>query len=612
MSDAANKLSPLADIAVCYARQSKTVQADELAGESLSSYNQIEKAAAYCALYNLSLNRPLSEASVDLDTSGGAKQQHRKKGLRSWQLRPGLMNLYEAAKRAEFKHLIVYDLNRLGGDATELHLIREAFDDLGVTIHVIKESIRTDTEGGRLVFSVFTAFSEKRLKDISSTIRDNSLSRIKRAREAAAIGTGKGKHHGNPPSWIRIKTSHAQTPEQVAVEVQARGEKGTIGWYELNEYAQVVSEAIELRLTGLSYTEIAQCLNTADQPGGPRYRPQGGTWNAHALAHLFNPQNIHRFVGSSIFHPHGPSSEPLITHHVFPPLITEEEYARLLSLQSSLISPNLKDTRPLKLKTPGLLSGLLYCAICGARCWSNTYAETPHGRYRYYYCPRANTGVIPHPHRRADGEAPCRRMRIPPQALEQAVLYAVVDITWAMLGGEIPLRPTAPPRRRPTGGRTLADVQKAMDIQLQLVETQVITIEEFTPRWEALKKERASIEAVMKQDAPPEDGGAALQSLADTLKAHQTPANHNDWRDEWPPQRDLRLLLCQLVERIECPIIVPGERTSRFASRDAWQVRVYLKPTRYAVDYLQTKLYDERYQGERPTTIRYTEEPTGL
>ena len=101
--------------AVIYARQSKSDAEEVETGNSLSSRNQFARCQAYCDLHDFRVNVELSKAGVDLDTSGGAKEKDRKRGVRSWQKRPGLMALYEAARAGLYRHLVCYDMNRLGG-----------------------------------------------------------------------------------------------------------------------------------------------------------------------------------------------------------------------------------------------------------------------------------------------------------------------------------------------------------------------------------------------------------------------------------------------------------------------------------------------------------------
>lgn len=615
-------------LAVAYARQSKTDAEEATAGNSLSSRNQITRCQTYCQLHGFCLDLELSRACVDLDTSGGAKEKDRRRGVRSWQKRPGLMRLYEAAKERQFQHLVVYDMNRLGGNATELHLIREAFEDLGITIHFVNQGLRTDSPSGDLVFSVFASVAQQRLRDISVAFRDNARQRAE-----------EGKQHGRPPGWIEPLPSFAVTPEQVAAETQARGPRGTIGWYRLHEaLAPVYREIVAYRMAGLPYSQIAARLNDPEQEGGARATPTGRRWTAQLVAQALDSDNRLKMRGCSVYGRLRRSGDPLrlVTPGVFPALLSPEEAEALEVVQTALVTKHAinkngngeRDTR-LQQKTTLLCAGLARCALCGERLRSTVQTDRTHAdgeprRYWAYRCMAAGdkTAGVPHPTIRAGS----RTMSMAQEKLDSAVIHAL-----AQLALRLPELPRSARKRgrpeKPAGRpkRTVEEITAAIDSLLDLHAAGRVGQGDFDRRYEALGKEReaaAAWEETQRRSGEQEQGlvllTAATQSGSGLRAQEGGPPCPPD--QDQPDLATLRLILRLLASHIDCPVYGAADAGSSrrrihsttgkpTGGRERAFVRIHLKqPLPDGTTSILSGLYRAAYQGRR--TILFEQQHT--
>lgn len=97
--------------------------------------DQLHEIRAYCAAIGLSLQSEPTEIRTmdEIDT------------------------LLAAARRGEFRHLVVVSVSRLGRDLKRVYGLMQQFDAAGVTIHFARDGFDTGTAIGRFMFNIFAA-----------------------------------------------------------------------------------------------------------------------------------------------------------------------------------------------------------------------------------------------------------------------------------------------------------------------------------------------------------------------------------------------------------------------------------------------------------------------
>lgn len=611
-----NKQTFDSPVAVCYARQSKSDAEDTAAGQSLSSRNQIERCSAYCEYNGFAFDREMSVSCVDLDTSSMARAKDRAKGLRSWQKRPGLARIYAAAQEGRFQHLLCYDIYRLGGDSTELHLIREAFGDMGVTIHAVGQGIRTDQPSGEMIFSVFAGVAHDRLKTISRTFRDALRTRAE-----------SGRHLGRPPWWLEELPTYAVTPEQVAVEVSSRGPRGTIGWYRLHPVlADVAREIVARRMRGEAYSGIARALSESSPEFGrtgqaptatslgqtasvhsdmaSEHLRLGARWSSGMVNQFLRSDSRHKMRGAAIFGRLLPRDDPkrLITPGIFPALLTPAESDGLDLIQETLswrgfnAGPSSEGNKDIPHRmhqqTTCLCSGLIYCIACGARLRS--VSQSP--RYWQYICVNAaDRKEIPHPTMQGRGGMMC----LSRQKVDDAVILGLAHLAAnyapaAMIETARNSRKSLPSRDPGRPKRGIDQIDEMIDSLTDLRATRRITEADFDRRYTALSDERNAVREWQEKQRMETEQGRGLSMLMEAFGES----------DAQPSPTQMRLILRLLVERIDAPIVLPGMKTCSEATQDMRAVRIHLKcPLDSGTKSILAGLYRDVYKGRKFVTL---------
>lgn len=563
-----------APLALGYLRQSRT-EADEVeSGASLSSETQLRKVAAYCEIHGYRLDEATTRACTDLDTSGGAKAAHRKKGVPSWQRRPGLARLYELARERAFAHLVVYDLSRLGRDAAELHQIRQAFADEEIAIHAVSEGVRSDTDVGELVFTMLSGVAQMERRNISRRVRD-----ARRQRAEAGL-----HHGGNPPAWLDRDTS-------LPPEDPAR--------WSINPFAATVRRLVALRLAGLPYHRIAATLNAE----GLRTR-RGKLWSGNGVYLYLAPDQRLVMRGCAVYGRRRAPGDPLrvVREGVLPPLLTPEESDALDAIQAALGAghgqrgPYMGGEAPaphrLRQSTQALCSGLMVCAFCGRAMVVRTSGEGTSGlpelrRTAYsYVCKEATALGIPHASSRprlGGGNS----MGLGAQKVDGAVRFAL-----AALAARLPQMPPPPKPPKPRAAattRTVEEINAAIDTLLDLLAAGRLRQGDYDRRYAALERERAQIAQREEQRRAGDEQARGLALLLETGGG-----------EEEAEAATLRAALRLLVARIEAPVVLSGRRGYRQKLQEIKAARlVFKRPLPDGTVSILSGMYHYNYTSER-------------
>lgn len=257
--------------------------------------------------------------------------------------RPGIQRLVENIR--DFDLVLVYKLDRLSRSQRDtLHLIEEVFLPAGVDFVSISESFDTSTPFGRAMVGILSVFAQLERE----TFKERSkMGRIARAKEGIWHGSG------SPPV----------------------GYDYINGNLVINEYeAEQVREIFRLYLEGESPIKIADYLREkgyttkSSNPWAVKHR---GAGVVRVLANEI-------YIGTNHFC-------DIVVENAFPAIIDREtfEKAQQMKQKRSEIYSTSNGYH-----TKFLLTGMIFCARCGARYFAyhrSTPSKTTPG-YTYYAC----------------------------------------------------------------------------------------------------------------------------------------------------------------------------------------------------------------------------------
>ena len=228
--------------------------------------------------------------------------------------RPGLNRMIE--DRRKYSAVIVPKLSRLGRSMSELIKLFDLFDSDGVALVFLDNQIDTSTSQGRLLRHVMSAFAEYE-SDVKS---DYSRANYRMASQRGEPGGG-----GVPIGYRRVNKR----------------------WEVDEEAAVTVRHMFELALAGRSFIDIAVQLNTNGVPTAT-----GSIWRQQSVARVLkNPSYAALRKLDGEWFPMG-----------WDPLVSVETWRRVqeLFVQRRLNHPGYRWGKY-------VLSGLVYCGVCGRR-----------------------------------------------------------------------------------------------------------------------------------------------------------------------------------------------------------------------------------------------------
>jgi len=120
------------------------VSTEEQSKEGVSLSNQLDKCR---------LQAQLSELSIVREIQDGGKSG---KSLN----RPGIEEIIRLAKRKEIDAVVIYKLDRLTRNVSDLNRLIELFTKCGVSLISVKDSLDTQTAAGRMVINILGTISQ--------------------------------------------------------------------------------------------------------------------------------------------------------------------------------------------------------------------------------------------------------------------------------------------------------------------------------------------------------------------------------------------------------------------------------------------------------------------
>lgn len=505
-------------------------------GSLLSDSMQLAEARRYADYMGFEFDEEASRSGADLDVSGFRKK---------WRDRPGLMRLYEDAKRHQFDVLIFYKISRLARNVKEALDLIEEFEKLGIAFHFVAEKIDSTSAQGRFLRNVLLSAAEMQSEDSSAFLKSTCE---RRARE--------GRLHGGAlPAWLK------------------REDQGGIGV--IPEQKTAFRRMVELRCSGLGYVKIARKMNEE----GLR-TARGCYWTDGSTYKYLQPSWIRTMLGHGMFN--RGKSEAIEIPNAFPPILDIEEADRLLALQKLysedygrkpvggldwMVSKRRKRGR-YSASATHLLSSLVFCPACGSRMVAfqrdNSCCRSTIFSYR---CPNGTTR--PDLHQKG-------LLSINARSLDDAVMRVVRSVL-ALPPDSLPRKTTKLPRQE------LATLQEKIDRILSLHLDGKIEEGDFKRKYTELVLEK---EQLLEHSEDLEtELGLQMRELAtrETLTTEE-----------------LRQLVLMLVDRIEAPVTMPGITIREGLKTLRRLARITLKfPTTDGATEFISGIYLDEFKRER-------------
>jgi len=221
-------------LTVAYCR----VSTEEQAAEGFSIDGQQTKLTAYADLHDL--------GNVTVVSDPGASGKNLK--------RPGLQQLVAMVEAGHVAHVLVWRLDRLSRDLGDLIVLAKLFEDHGVGIHSVTESLDLTSPTGRMFFHILGSFARFYREQLAENVK-----------MGMAQARAEGRWTSRPPlgydlvDGMLVPNAHAATVRRV-FELRARGASQT----EIRE------------ATGLNHSTVVEMLRRRTYLGEI---PHKGTWS---------------------------------------------------------------------------------------------------------------------------------------------------------------------------------------------------------------------------------------------------------------------------------------------------------------------------------------------
>lgn len=219
--------------AVTYSR----VSTEEQGTNGVSLANQVDKCRLQAQLSDLEIIREVQDAGKS------AKNLNR----------PGIQEIVAMAKRKEIQAVIIYKLDRLTRNVSDLNRLIETFGKYGVSLISVKDSLDTQSAAGRMVINILGTISQWEREAIGE-----------RTKEALDFKKSENKKFTSlAPYGFRLEGA---TYKQVETE------------------QLTVKEIVRLRdEMGVSFQFIADYLNGQKAP-----TRKGGQWQSRVVYQIYN------------------------------------------------------------------------------------------------------------------------------------------------------------------------------------------------------------------------------------------------------------------------------------------------------------------------------------
>lgn len=277
--------------------------------------------------------------------------------------RPAFQEMIYQAKQPNppFQAIICYENSRFARSREDAILYKTLLRKKGIDLIFTKQDF-DDTPAGRLLEGIIEVVDEWYSLNLAVETRRGQ-------KQTAAQGFSCG---GRPPYGLR------------RVEVKNEHGRGKVRWEPDPQTSPVVRQIYEDFAGGKGQKAIAYDLNARGIPA-----PRGQYWTANSLHYLLF-KNAPAYLGQLVFnrednsrpgHKFKPEEEWVIVKDAWEPIIDEETAEKVRSKRREGKKPRRKEGG-----TPYILSGLLYCGLCGASMKGSSMGRKE--TWRYYRCHR--------------------------------------------------------------------------------------------------------------------------------------------------------------------------------------------------------------------------------
>ena len=266
--------------------------------------------------------------------------------------RPALQQLLTVCRSGSVSAVVVWKLDRLSRSLRDtLTIIEDVFQPAGITLVSVTESIDTSTPSGRMMLNLLASFAQLEREQDSDRV---VMAHKHLARDCKYLG-------GHVPLGYCIDEEKHYQLDPVT--------------------APVVRRVFEMYLSRSGYAPILEYLNSFPLPG-TRKTPFGKSDLKFLLKNEIYSGTYVRRMGADPRH-RITSPETIRVPGGVPALLTQEEWQRVCTLRSqSERASAIYNTRRVY-----PLSGLVYCASCGALMPLNYGGKDRDGSVqRYYTC----------------------------------------------------------------------------------------------------------------------------------------------------------------------------------------------------------------------------------
>jgi site-specific DNA recombinase len=266
--------------------------------------------------------------------------------------RPALQQLLTACRAGSVSAVVVWKLDRLSRSLRDtLTIIEDVFQPAGITLVSVTESIDTSTPSGRMMLNLLASFAQLEREQDSDRV---VMAHKHLARDCKYLG-------GHVPLGYCIDSEKHYQLDPVT--------------------APVVRRVFEMYLSRSGYTPILEYLNSFAFPG-TRKTPFGKSDLKNLLQNEIYAGTYVRRMGADPRH-RITSPETIRVPGGVPALLTPDEWQRVCALRSQ--SERASAIYSARRVYP--LSGLVYCASCGALMPLNYGGKDRDGSVqRYYTC----------------------------------------------------------------------------------------------------------------------------------------------------------------------------------------------------------------------------------
>lgn len=142
------------------------VSTEEQAEEGFSIEGQADKLRAYSTL------RDLGQVTIIADPGMSGKNM----------LRPGLQQLLAAVEAGHVSHVIVWRLDRLSRNLSDLILLADKMGELGVALHSVSENLDLSSASGRMFYNILGTFAQFFREQLAENVKMGNERAVKEGR----------------------------------------------------------------------------------------------------------------------------------------------------------------------------------------------------------------------------------------------------------------------------------------------------------------------------------------------------------------------------------------------------------------------------------------------